>query len=143
MDSLRSLWTTTWMLSTTVQLSWALQGRLSMSFLTLGPATCGSLLPPALFGSSPAEPTTDTTAASPQHIRKTGLILRSTMALEACPDFFPQTLAALLGCVSMTRLLLKQLMNLGFLSLLPDLTVSSVWAFLRSLFLESHLSSTI
>merc|ERR1719234_2100119 len=100
MDSLRSLWTTTWMLSTTDQSSWALRGRLSMSFLTLGQATCGSLLPPALFGSLPAEPTTDTTAASPQHTRKTGPILRSTMALEACPDFSLQIPAALLGCVS-------------------------------------------
>merc|ERR1712181_82505 len=108
-----------------------------------GPATCGSLLPPALFGSLPAEPTTDTTAASPQLIRKTGPILRSTMALEACPDFSLQIPAVLLGYVSMTRPLLKQLMNPAFLSLLPDLMVSSVWAFLRSLSLESPLSSTI
>merc|ERR1712192_45215 len=98
-----------------------------------GPATCGSLLPPALFGSLPAEPTTDTTAPSPQLIRKMGPILRSTMALEACPDSFPQIPAVLLGCVSITRPLQRQLMNLGFLSLLPDLTVSLEWASLRSL----------
>merc|ERR1719234_2737864 len=58
------------------------------------------------------------------------------MALEACPDFSLQIPAALLGCVSTTRPLLKQLMNQAFLLLLPDLTESLVWAFLRSLFLE-------
>merc|ERR1719180_762813 len=143
MASQRSLWTTTWMPSTTAQSSWALQDKHSTSFLTLDPATSGFLLPPALFGSLPAEPTTDTTAPSPQLIRKTVPILRSTMALEACLDSFPQIPAVLLGYVSMIRPSLRQLMNLAFLLLQPDLTVSLGWASLRSLFLESPLSSTI
>merc|ERR1719234_1427818 len=65
------------------------------------------------------------------------------MALEACLDFCQQILAALLGYVSTTKPLLKQLMNLAFLSLQPDLTVSLVWASLKSLSLESPLSLTI
>merc|ERR1712002_1267697 len=79
---------------------------------------------------------------SPAHTSPMELTLKSNTDLEVCQVLYLETLSALLESVPLNGSLLKLLMNLDFLSWLPDLMVSLEWASLRLLSMELPQFST-